>query len=58
MGSSELRASKGDLSDIKLFRNVLKQIHWASFGNESAQIEAKFWKLSGLFYRIYLAMIS
>ena len=38
MGSSEMRASKGDPSDIKLFRKVLKQIHWASFGNESAQI--------------------
>ena len=38
MGSSELRASKGDLSDIKLFRNVLNQIHWTKFGNESAQI--------------------
>ena len=37
MGSSELRASKGDLSDIKLFRKVLKQIHWARFGNEFAQ---------------------
>ena len=34
MGSSELRASKGELSGTK----VLKQIHWAGFGNESAQI--------------------